>query len=99
MNISFNPAPPPPIVDVTVDPVGAFDARSGVATLTGTFTCENGDFADVSVDARQMGVGRLAIIEGFGSFFTEGTCDGKPHPWSAQVFPSSGKFAGGKSRP
>jgi hypothetical protein len=95
LNISFNEIPPPPTVDITVNPTGTVDVRTGVATISGSYTCTNGDFIDVFVDARQT-FGRFTII-GSGSFFDFGTCDGTPHGWSAQVFPQNGKFAGGKT--
>jgi hypothetical protein len=95
LNISFNEAPPPPTVEITVNRYGTFNAQTGVATISGTYTCTNGDFIDVFVDARQN-VGRFTIL-GSGSFFDFGTCDGTPHTWSAEVFPQNGKFAGGKT--
>ncbi|HEV8424339.1 MAG TPA: hypothetical protein VGS14_04010 [Actinomycetes bacterium] len=95
LRISFNEAPPPPTVDITVDPVGRVDQQTGVAYLTGTYTCSSADFIDVFGEARQA-VGRFVIAGSFG-FFDEGTCDGTVHTWSATVFPNNGKFAGGKA--
>ena len=57
LNISFNEAPPPPTVDISVNRLGKFNSRTGVATISGTYTCDNADFIDVFVDARQN-VGR-----------------------------------------
>jgi len=95
LSISFNEIPPPPTVDITVNRYGKVNARTGVATISGTYTCTNGDFIDVFVDARQN-VGRFTIL-GSGSFFDSGTCDGAPHTWAADVFPQNGKFKGGKA--
>jgi Family of unknown function (DUF6299) len=95
LSISFNAVPPPPTVDITVNRFGTVNARSGVATISGTYTCTNGDFIAASVDARQN-VGRFTIL-GSGSFFDFGTCDGASHTWAADVFPQNGKFAGGKT--
>jgi len=97
LSISFNEfqIPPPPTVEITVNRYGTFNTRTGVATLSGTYTCSNADFIDVFVDARQN-VGRFTIF-GSGSFFDSGTCDGATHTWSAEVFPQNGKFAGGKA--
>src|SRR5919106_5531136 len=53
LRISFNEAPPPPTVDIVVDPVGTVDPRTGVAELTGTYTCTNADFIDVFGDVSQ----------------------------------------------
>jgi len=95
LNISFNEAPPPPTVDITVNRFGTVNAKTGVATISGTYTCTNGDFIDIFVDARQN-VGRFSIF-GSGFFFDFGTCDGAPHTWTADVFPQNGKFKGGKT--
>ena len=84
LNISFNPAPPPPTVEVTVNPTGTVNTRTGVAHISGTYSCTNGDFIDLFVNAQQN-VGRFAVL-GFGEFFDSGTCDGTSHNWSADVF-------------
>jgi hypothetical protein len=96
LSISFTEIPPPPTVDIAVNRFGQVNARTGVATISGTYTCTNGDFIEVSVDARQN-VGRFFSIFGSGSFSDSGTCDGEPHSWSAEVFPQSGRFGGGKA--
>jgi hypothetical protein len=87
--------PPPIAVDVTVDPVGTFNAKTGSATITGTLTCsgEDAQFATVSVDLRQR-VGRFTIL---GSGGIDAPCTGTPQPWSVEVLPFTGKFAGGKA--
>lgn len=95
LSISFNEVPPPPIVDITVNRFGTVNSKTGVATISGTYTCTDGDFIDIFVDARQN-VGRFAIL-GSGGFFDFGTCDGTPHTWSADVFPQNGLFKGGKT--
>ena len=71
-----------------------FDPQTGVATIFGTYTCTNGDFIDLFVEALQE-VGRFAVV-GSGGFFDFGTCDGESHTWSAEVFPYNGRFAGGR---
>jgi hypothetical protein len=95
LRISFNEAPPPPTVDITVDRVGRVDPQTGVAYLTGAYTCTNADFIEVFGEARQA-VGRFVVVGSF-YFFDLGTCDGVSHPWSATVFPENGMFAGGKA--
>ena len=95
LSISFNEIPPPPTVDITVNRFGTVNAQTGVATISGTYTCTDGDFIDIFVDARQN-VGRFAIL-GSGGFFDFGTCDGTAHTWSADIFPQNGKFKGGKT--
>jgi hypothetical protein len=94
LSISFNEAPPPPTVDVTVAPRGTFDSKTGVATVHGTYTCTDADFIDIFGDVTQS-VGRIATIRGFFEVFDVDTCDGSAHPWSADAFPESGRFAGG----
>jgi hypothetical protein len=95
LSISFNEAPPPPTIEIALNRFGQFNAHTGIATVSGTYTCTNGDFLDVFVEANQR-VGRGSVI-GFGSFFDTGTCDGAPHTWAAEVFPQNGRFAGGKT--
>ena len=95
LNISFNAAPPPPTVDITVNKVGRVNAKTGVATISGTYTCSDADFIDAEIDASQR-AGRV-IISGFGEFFDSGTCDGMSHDWSAEVFGDNGRFVGGKA--
>lgn len=95
LHISFNDVPPPPKVEITLDPVGKVNARTGVARVSGTFTCTDGDFIELFGEARQN-VGRFTVIGSFGAF-DSGTCDGTPHNWSADVIPFNGKFAGGKT--
>jgi hypothetical protein len=96
LRISITEAPPPPTVEITVDPVGRVNGQTGEAFLTGTYTCTNADFIDVFGEARQT-IGVRATVVGFFGFFDVGTCDGTAHTWSATVFPDNGKFAGGKT--
>jgi hypothetical protein len=96
LNISFNLLPPPPTVDFAVSRFGTVNGRTGVATISGTYTCTNGDSIDAFVTARQN-VGRRASIIGSGGFFDVDTCDGAPHSWSTTISPEYGKFAGGKT--
>ena len=95
LSISFN-AVVAPTVDINVNRFGQFNARTGIATISGTYTCSNGDYFNADVYASQN-VGRIATISGYGNFFASGTCDEAPHPWSADIVPQSGKFAGGKA--
>ena len=87
-------APPPPVLSLTVDPVGHVDARTGIASLSGTWSCSGvAQFAEIDGTLTQA-VGRFTIQ---GSFFMEiGPCDGSTQHWTATVYPSNGKFAGGK---
>ena len=95
LTISFSAAPPPPTIDFTVDPIGRVNTRTGVATISGTVSCQDSDFVEIDVEAHQS-VGRF-VVRGFGSSFEFGTCDGTSHAWSADIYPENGKFAGGKA--
>jgi hypothetical protein len=97
LEIAFLEVPPPPTLNINLDRFGTVDAKTGVATISGTFTCSNGNSVEAFVEASQN-VGRFTIT-GSGSFFNNNKrpCDGSPHPWSADVVPQNGKFAGGKS--
>jgi hypothetical protein len=94
LSITVDVAPPPPTVDVTVDPVGHFN-KSGSATISGTVTCSGEvEFTFIDVQLTQR-VGRFSIT-GFG--FVEGfVCDGTTQPWSVEVFGSNGLFKGGRA--
>jgi hypothetical protein len=96
LRISFNPAPPPPTLDVTVAPRGSVNTKTGVATIHGTYTCTDASFIDIFGYVTQP-VGRLFTITGGFDVFDVDTCDGSSHQWSANVVPNSGKFAGGKA--
>jgi hypothetical protein len=93
LRISFNESPLP-TVDVTIDPVGRVNARTGIATINGTYTCI-GDRIDVEGEVRRD-VGQHTIHGLFG-FSDLSTCDGTTRSWSAEVFPDNGRFAGGKA--
>jgi len=95
LNITIGVAPPAPTIDVTVNPVGEFDARTGSATISGTVTCSGeAEFAYVDLELRQA-VGRVSTVTGY-TFF-DVICDGTTYPWSVEVVPVNGKFAGGKA--
>lgn len=94
LTITIDVALPPPTIDVTVDPFGTFNTRTGSATVSGTVTCTGEtEFAFLETELTQN-VGRFTI-RGFG--FSEVTCDGATRPWSLEVAPENGKFAGGKA--
>lgn len=93
LRISVQEAPPPPVIDLTVDPAGSFDS-SGNATISGTVTCTGiADFAQINGTVTQT-VGRFTIN---GFLFTSFTCDGTTQTWTATTQSSSGKFAGGQA--
>jgi hypothetical protein len=94
LRIEVNPAPAPPSIDVTVNPIGQLDPRTGGATISGTVTCTGEAlFAFVETELRQQ-VGRFTIIGGGG---LDILCDGATHNWSVEVFSEVGKYSGGKA--
>jgi hypothetical protein len=95
LQINVAEAPPPPELELTVNPRGSFDSHTGSATISGTITCTGeAEFSFIDVFVRQK-VGRL-FIDGYG--FIEGfTCDGTTQAWSADVFPFNGIFKGGRA--
>jgi len=94
LKIDVFEAPPPPAVDVTVDPFGSVNPHTGTATVRGTVTCTGEpDITLIQTELRQQ-VGRFTII---GRGLTGFVCDGATHPWSVNVRSENGKFSGGKA--
>lgn len=96
-NLTFTAeeAPPPPVVDLTVNPTGSFNPADGSATVSGTMSCEGDvEFAFIIAELEQK-VGRGVV---YGGKAFEVACDGIARPWSATILPTLGtKFAGGKA--
>jgi hypothetical protein len=94
LQISVTEAPPPPKIDVTIDPYAHLNPQAGSATVVGTVTCTGqAEFAFLQTLLVQR-VGRFTII-GYG--YSDVVCDGVTHPWSAEVVSENGKFSGGKA--
>jgi hypothetical protein len=95
LNVTIDVAPAAPTIDVTVNPVGEFDARTGSATISGTVTCTGEtEFAYLDIELRQA-VGRVSTVTGYATI--DVTCDGTTSMWSVEVFPVNGRFAGGRA--
>ena len=77
----------------THDDSGKVDAKSGVATLTGTVGCNKHSFVSTSFGKLSQKVGRHSVK---GLFGVTTECDGTV-PWSAMVQGDSGPFVGGKA--
>ena len=79
---------------VTIAPTGTFNARTGIATLTGTVSCgENSGPGIVEVTLNQP-VGRVSTVTGGG--FADITCaPGEAETWTAEVVPTNGEYRGG----
>ncbi len=95
LKISVQQAPPPPVISVSIDPVGRVNQKSGAVTLSGTFTCSgDGWYGEIDGTLTQR-VGRFYIS---GMFYQIApACDGTSYPWTAQLVGDNGRFAGGKS--
>lgn len=94
MELSVDIAPPPPVLEVTVNNTARFDAKTGSAILSGTIMCgSDAEFAFLETTVTQR-VGRL-LIRGSGG--TEVTCDDTTRPWELEVIGDNGLFKGGKA--
>ena len=92
-NLVFNIDVAPPFVPVeftlTLNNRGSVD--QGVATISGTYSCEGATEVVVEVFARQR-VGRFFVTsDAFGVFECTSSST-----WELQLFPNGGTFAGGK---
>ena len=93
---SLDEGPPPPSVDVTVNPIGHFNKTTGSATITGTVVC-TGDALDTGIQVElTQTVGRFKI-SGFGVANGAFVCDGTTQAWSIEVSGFNGKFKGGRA--
>jgi hypothetical protein len=87
-----------PQIDLRIDARGTVD-KQGVATVSGTVACTTPDGAgqlEYLYGQLRQPVGRVTI-NGFGEAGRFVPCDGTPYPWSSQMFPSNGRFGGGKA--
>lgn len=92
--ITIDTIPPPPVIDITVDPTAWIDDTTRTVTVSGTVTCTgDAEYAFLEVQLTQT-AGRL-IIRGFGG--TNVACDGAERPWSVMVLGDNGIFAAGKA--
>lgn len=95
LEMTVDVAPPPPDIHFTVNPSGTVNTKDGTAVVSGTVTCTGpADFGEIDGQVKQF-VGRFAVV---GYFYSDVTCDGVTHPWSAVVSSDNGRFAGGKAQ-
>ncbi len=81
----------------TVNRVGSFNAKTGTATVSGTYSCNRPSAIEAVEVSLAQPVGRL-IINGNGAALPKTACEpGTSYPWSAQVGSTNGKFGGGKA--
>ena len=80
-----------PGVEIKVDRFGRFDPKTGVATLTGTFTCPSGLSGQISGSLSQR-----TTFASTGANPIDVSCNGAAQPWSIAFTPLfGGKFRGG----
>ena len=96
LSLTASLVPPPPVIDLTVNPAGSFNSRTGVATIRGLVTCSSGIDGGKNIINVQLSqtVGRFKFS---GEGWTDFACDGTAHAWSVEVGAANGKFAGGKA--
>lgn len=85
-----NPPPPAPMtVEVTIDPKGAVQHASGVATVGGTIRCSE----DTSIDLFGLLLQRASRFEvGSGGFGMSLACTTEASSWTARVLPGDVPF-------
>ncbi len=79
---SIDVAPPPPSIQITVNPLATLVASNGLVTLSGTVTCSRPLTVSISGQLQQKR-GRTTVV-GFPNAFFE--CSGGTINWTAQVF-------------
>lgn len=92
--ISVGTAQAQATTELTIDRIGTFDAETGIATISGTFSCGDVTGTGLIEVTVQQQVGRVATVTGFG-FFDVFCEPGASGTWSADVVPTSGEFRGG----
>jgi hypothetical protein len=97
LTLSIGPPPPPPVISITVDATGTVDPSNGFATVHGTATCSGEGVEFASVDGSLTERLRTKARNADGFFFTDVTCDGESHPWSAVVKPNGAPFTAGSA--
>ena len=93
--LTFNPkAPPPPplVVGATLNPTGTVVRKTGVATVSGTVTCNRPVFASINGELRQ--IYHRFVFSNY--FFTTVLCTSSSN-WSVLVQPGNGLFGRGSA--
>ena len=80
-------------IDVTLDPRGHVDPRTGVARISGTVTCLATGLTWIYGELRQR-AGRV-IISGSFRVAEQPTCDGTPRAWVGDITGDNGRFVAG----
>jgi hypothetical protein len=92
LSISVTETAPRPKVSMTINEIGQVNARTGVATVSGTYTCEGEAEFSILQGRLSQRQGDVFVV---GDFVQQGLeCDGL-NDWKADITPASGKFRRG----
>jgi hypothetical protein len=89
LTISVTEATPPPKVSMVVNEVGQVNAKTGIATLSGTYTCEGEAEFTVLQGTLSQRQGDIHVV---GDFAQNGLACGGTFTWSAEIAPTNGKL-------
>jgi hypothetical protein len=88
----------PPEVALTVNATGFVNPKTGVATVSGTFSCSNGAIGDDAAGGSLLQLfAKRVWIQGSFDITSPIGCTGETIPWTAPVVGSNGLFAAGKA--
>jgi len=84
-------------ITLTISPNVAVNAKTGVATVTGTISCPGQAYSPLSVtlSQTQKTTGKFTTIIQAQADLPSTTCTGTPSSWSVALTPATGKFAPG----
>jgi hypothetical protein len=81
----------------TIKAAASVNIKTGTAIVSGTYSCNQPSTVTALQLSVAQAVGRFTI-SGYGEANLYAACTpGTLYPWAIQVFPSNGKFAGGKA--
>jgi hypothetical protein len=89
---------PPLEYTLTIDRHGSVNAKTGVATVSGTLTCSRPGYVYVSYGEIIQEFANRAVLTGVFFDTTPFDCSPTPSRWTRSATPSNGKFGGGKAR-
>jgi hypothetical protein len=84
-------------ISLTISPNVAVNAKTGVATVSGTISCPRQAYSPLSVTLSQTRktTGRFTTIIQAQADIPGATCTSTPSSWSVALTPATGKFAPG----
>jgi hypothetical protein len=94
IRIENAPPIPPVTLAVTIGEGGSVNAKTGIATISGTVSCSRAASVEVGGTLTQQVTKRLTVV---GAFSTTVACSAPSVSWSATVTGEGGKFAPGQA--